>query len=780
MGALGTYIRQRRLALHARHSDYSIRAVASRIGLHHSYLSKLERGEHAPLSHDRINALARDLGEDPELLMALGGKLPERVSRLIRRHPNQFLSFIADLERSDSDSGGEDAYTKRLEHRKKELEELSRQLRQEVQKRLRTEKELIEQEAEKQTILTNLKDVMVTYIDRDFNILWVNPAVQELLDCPLEEALGDKCHLTIMGNDEPCPHCIARRALETGQAQEGDSESRDGRRWLVRSVPIMNDSGCVEKVVHFGFDVTDLMNAKDFVEKSELRWKFALAGAQQGVWDWNVSTDEVYYDSAYANMLGYTKTEIESHVRFWMDNIHPEDRETAIRANMDCIENWCDDFETEFRIRTKDGQWRWMLGKGKAAARDEHGRAVRMVGIHTDITEHKQAEAALQQSEERFRKAFDTNLVGMAISRRGDGMYLEINRGFCEITGYERNELLGRTSQEMKFFSPEDREAMLSQLHQLGQVHNQELTFAAKSGQLRTIIYSSSLISIGHEQCLLSTMIDITERKKAEAALLASEAKFMKVFQNAPLLMTISTVQEGRYIDVNDAFVNSTGYSREAALGKTSTDLGFIRPEDRARMIQLLKSKGRASGLELELTRSDGSNMFCMYSGELIELDGQERLLSIATDITDRKQAEEALKASEAKYRRIFENAPVGIFRSTIQGRYVEINPAMADMLGYESPERAVRGISSIADQIYAKPEERGQIIKEQLNSNQITRHEIRYRRRDGTELQANVSVYTIRDHAGQPIFLEGIVEDITERKRIESELHAARKKLKT
>ena len=656
MGALGTYIRQRRLALHARHSDYSIRAVASRIGLHHSYLSKLERGEHAPLSHDRINALARDLGEDPELLMALGGKLPERVSRLIRRHPNQFLSFIADLERSDSDSGGEDAYTKRLEHRKKELEELSRQLRQEVQKRLRTEKELIEQEAEKQTILTNLKDVMVTYIDRDFNILWVNPAVQELLDCPLEEALGDKCHLTIMGNDEPCPHCIARRALETGQAQEGDSESRDGRRWLVRSVPIMNDSGCVEKVVHFGFDVTDLMNAKDFVEKSELRWKFALAGAQQGVWDWNVSTDEVYYDSAYANMLGYTKTEIESHVRFWMDNIHPEDRETAIRANMDCIENRCDDFETEFRIRTKDGQWRWMLGKGKAAARDEHGRAVRMVGIH----------------------------------------------------------------------------------------------------------------------------IDITERKKAEAALLASEAKFMKVFQNAPLLMTISTVQEGRYIDVNDAFVNSTGYSREAALGKTSTDLGFIRPEDRARMIQLLKSKGRASGLELELTRSDGSNMFCMYSGELIELDGQERLLSIATDITDRKQAEEALKASEAKYRRIFENAPVGIFRSTIQGRYVEINPAMADMLGYESPERAVRGISSIADQIYAKPEERGQIIKEQLNSNQITRHEIRYRRRDGTELQANVSVYTIRDHAGQPIFLEGIVEDITERKRIESELHAARKKLKT
>ena len=98
MGALGSYLSERRKALAATHSGYSIRSVAKRVGIHHSYLSKLERGENAPLTEERIHALARLLGEDPDLLMALSGKLSDRISTLIRLKPQIFLSAVAALK----------------------------------------------------------------------------------------------------------------------------------------------------------------------------------------------------------------------------------------------------------------------------------------------------------------------------------------------------------------------------------------------------------------------------------------------------------------------------------------------------------------------------------------------------------------------------------------------------------------------------------------------------------------------------------------------------------
>ena len=99
MSALGSYLTERRKALAAKHSGYSIRSVAKRIGIHHSYLSKLERGENAPLTEERIHALARLLGEDPDLLMALSGKLSDRITGLIRSNPQLFLSSLETLEK---------------------------------------------------------------------------------------------------------------------------------------------------------------------------------------------------------------------------------------------------------------------------------------------------------------------------------------------------------------------------------------------------------------------------------------------------------------------------------------------------------------------------------------------------------------------------------------------------------------------------------------------------------------------------------------------------------
>ncbi|MFZ5832106.1 MAG: ATP-binding protein, partial [Planctomycetota bacterium] len=140
-------------------------------------------------------------------------------------------------------------------------------------------------------------------------------------------------------------------------------------------------------------------------------------------------------------------------------------------------------------------------------------------------------------------------------------------------------------------------------------------------------------------------------------------------------------------------------------------------------------------------------------------------------DITERKRFEKSLLASEEKYRTLFENAPLGIFRSTMEGRFIEVNPAIATLLRYDSPQEVIEHVRDIAAQIYVHPEERHQIIRALLNSNGVTRNTVHYRRRDGTVFIANLYLRLVRDEAGVPQLIEGMVEDITERKRAEEEL---------
>lgn len=137
-----------------------------------------------------------------------------------------------------------------------------------------------------------------------------------------------------------------------------------------------------------------------------------------------------------------------------------------------------------------------------------------------------------------------------------------------------------------------------------------------------------------------------------------SDSFFSEIFYNAPMLMTISTVKDGRYLEVNKSFTSATGFSREDAVNATSVELGFISRSDRERLRQSLNSKGRIDETYLHLTKKNGDRMVCKYSGKLIELGGEKYLLSIAADITDLKKAEEDLnKALEASKEKLLENS---------------------------------------------------------------------------------------------------------------------------
>lgn len=144
------------------------------------------------------------------------------------------------------------------------------------------------------------------------------------------------------------------------------------------------------------------------VRESEERFALAMEANKDGIWDWNIKSDEVYYSPGYKAMLGYAVDEVPSHVESWLDLIHHEDRDRAFKANNDCIENKTANFEVEFRMQAKNGEWRWILGRGNAFERDENGRALRMIGTHTDITERKRSEVEISGLRNYLKSIIDS------------------------------------------------------------------------------------------------------------------------------------------------------------------------------------------------------------------------------------------------------------------------------------------------------------------------------------------------------------------------------------
>jgi PAS domain S-box-containing protein len=167
---------------------------------------------------------------------------------------------------------------------------------------------------------------------------------------------------------------------------------------LNSAIPVTGSDEAGRLAASFNRMIDGLKSAEAALRESEQRFAFAMDAAKDGIWDWNIASGEVYYSPGYAAMLGFSPDETTGDIDFWKERLHPEDRSAALKANYDCLENRREDFEIEFRMRAKNGEWRWILGRGNAMVRDETGRALRMIGTHTDITERKKTEAQLRQT----------------------------------------------------------------------------------------------------------------------------------------------------------------------------------------------------------------------------------------------------------------------------------------------------------------------------------------------------------------------------------------------
>ncbi|MHC1742125.1 MAG: PAS domain S-box protein [Syntrophobacteraceae bacterium] len=315
----------------------------------------------------------------------------------------------------------------------------------------RSQRELRVTEAKYQELVESANNIIMRR-DKEGRITFFNRFAQEFFGYSSDEILGRHVVGTIVPELDSSGRDLRAMIRDIGtqpelyENNENENMRRNGERvWIAwTNKPVRDEEGQVVELLCIGTDNTERKRAEELLRASEERFRLAMEATSDGLWDWDVSTGEVYYSPAYFRMLGYDTSELPSHFKTWLDLVHPDDREATWSANQACIGGETPAFSAEFRMLARDGSWRWVLGRGRAVQRDANGKALRMVGTHMDLTERTRAQDEREKLEAQLLQAQKLESVG----RLAGGVAHDFNNMLGVI--------IGHTELAMELTAPED------------------------------------------------------------------------------------------------------------------------------------------------------------------------------------------------------------------------------------------------------------------------------------------------------------------------------------
>jgi PAS domain S-box-containing protein len=520
----------------------------------------------------------------------------------------------------------------------------------------------------------------------------------------------------------------------------------------------------------FDENVSESNQAEQALADEKLRLSLMLQGTNAGTWERNIQTGEIIYNERWAEFMGYTLEEISPvSADTWIKYSHPEDLKISEELLKKHIRGESDHYECEMRMKHKNGDWIWILDRGKVHKWDEDGKPLLMSGTHQNITEHKQVGQELLESEMKYSRLFLTAPYAIVITSAGDNKFIEVNDAFCSVSGFTREEVINNSAVELNMWADkEEQKWVISTLLAGGNVEGKELLFRKKNGEIITGLFYAKIIHIKNKLYIISSFNDITERKQ-------SEENFRSIFDKNSAAIAI--IEPDTTISmVNREFCTESGYMMHEVIGKSWTEL--ILPEDLDRLKEfnrkrLINPNDAPDKYEFSFYNKNGEVQ--QVIGSFAMLSNQKMIASFV-DITDRKRAEKQLKESLSLTKAALESIHNGILVVSNQGTVIKTNAMFAEM--WSIPDNVLSSgddkklIGFVLEQL-ADPDEFNNKVSELYKTPDATSNDLIYFK-DGR----------IFDRISKPMYLGGVPKgrvwsflDITERNQIESELIKAKEK---
>ena len=299
------------------------------------------------------------------------------------------------------------------------------------------------------------------------------------------------------------------------------------------------------------------------------------------------------------------------------------------------------------------------------------------ITVVREIADVKEAERKLRNSEATLRKIFDANLDSVATSDPITRRYTDVNAEFSRATGFSREEVLGKTPWEIGVWpSPDEADNFAAGLSRSGEVRNMRANFRIKDGHLIPCLISGVLLELDAKLSCLTITRNVSDLVAAEQRLIDSEASLRKIFDSILDPLSITDL-EGHFIDVNDEFMRLSEYSRQEIIGQVSDN------KYAAGYIESLKTTGQVRNFEVTIATKSGNEIPVLMSSVVVELGGEQRVVTVARDITERKAQELKLQSSEAMLREIFDSSVDNIaLTSLTDGAIIDVNKEMVRSLG--------------------------------------------------------------------------------------------------
>ncbi|MGD6850999.1 MAG: PAS domain S-box protein [Candidatus Bathyarchaeia archaeon] len=462
----------------------------------------------------------------------------------------------------------------------------------------------------------------------------------------------------------------------------------------------------------------------------------------------------LYLSPSCKQVLGYDPAELVGKMP-WV--IHTDDLERVQKIFHKAITEKVSG-TAEYRIVTKQEETRWVTHSYSQII--ENNKIKQVVSIVRDVTERKKYEEKIRESEEHFRLATKNSPIVMATLDKNLRYIWQHNLRIKLPEGG----VIGKKFGETVFIEKrKSLSKLLRELLKTGQPLRHEVTIHIEDFTFILDCYFEPSRNTEKEITGVHFVAyDITERKKAEEALLESEKKFSAAFNSSGAALIISMLSDGSLVEVNDCFLKTYGYTREEVIGKTSTELNlYVDINQRERIIASLKKTKIVTNKEVKTRRKNGAEVTVLVSSKIISIKNQPHLLSTLVDISGLKQTEQALFLRQKELENFIDMAPDAVTLIDARGRIIDCNKIACKMFGYQREEVVGRfGADFVSEN------NRGRLEKSLQTTSKRRRRIQRFccQTTKGEKVILEGSVKAIRDHSGKPAAFLAITRDITDK----------------